>query len=166
MDSSSRIWSRRQVIRSIGRINTLFSLFHQEKKEIHDAFPALGYPKSELFPPISQDCSFPPVDPATISHRHADYLPLFFVRCYLVSWLSQTDLAGYPNKSSWGGALLSGNRLNSFDSAFLSRCASICLRACPSKTIVGEQDPWQCRVLYPTVRIVVASSPTEADRPL
>jgi len=30
------------------------------------------------------------------------------------------------------GALLSGNRLNSFDSAFLFRWASICLRACPA----------------------------------
>jgi len=28
--------------RSIGRINTLFSLFHQEKKEIHDAVQPWG----------------------------------------------------------------------------------------------------------------------------
>jgi hypothetical protein len=52
----------RCFIGSIGRINTLFSLFHQEKKEIHDAVQPWGIRNLTDFRRHAQNCSFPPVN--------------------------------------------------------------------------------------------------------
>jgi hypothetical protein len=50
--------------RSIGRINTLFSLFHQEKKDINDAVQLWGIRNLTNSRQHSQYCSFQPVNPA------------------------------------------------------------------------------------------------------
>jgi len=61
--------------RSIGRINTLFSLFHQEKKEIHDAVQPWGIRNLTDFRRHSKYCSFPPVNPSKFQpHSLAEYL--------------------------------------------------------------------------------------------
>jgi len=49
---------------SIGRINTLFSLFHQEKKDINDAVQPWGIRNLTDFRRHAQYCSFQPVNPA------------------------------------------------------------------------------------------------------
>jgi len=49
---------------SIGNINPLFSLFHQEKKEIHDAAQLWGIRNLTDFRRHAQNCSFLPVSPA------------------------------------------------------------------------------------------------------
>ena len=62
--SSALQWNREIIDTSIGRINTLFSLFHQEKKEIHDAVQPWGMRNLTDFRQHAQYCSFPPVRPA------------------------------------------------------------------------------------------------------
>jgi hypothetical protein len=52
------------TVKSIGRINTLFSLFHQEKEDIHDAVQPWGIRNLTDFRRHAQNCSFPPVNPA------------------------------------------------------------------------------------------------------
>jgi hypothetical protein len=49
---------------SIGNINTLFSLSHQEKKDINDAVQFWGIRNLTDFRRHAQYCSFPPVNPA------------------------------------------------------------------------------------------------------
>jgi hypothetical protein len=60
--------------------------------------------------------------------RHASYLPLLFARSNSANFLSQVDLVDYPNKLPRGGALLSGNTLNSFASAKLATESRVLLR--------------------------------------
>jgi len=59
------------------------------------------------------------------SHQARRLPAAAFARSNLMSSLSQTDLAAYPNKPVWDGALILGDGLYSFDYAFLSSCASI-----------------------------------------
>ena len=75
----------------IGRINNLFSLFHQEKKGIHDAVQPWNTRNLTNFRQHSQYRPFP-----LGNHAAA------FAGSNLVSWLSQTDLIGFPNNGSKG----------------------------------------------------------------
>jgi hypothetical protein len=59
---------------SIGNINTLFSLFHQEKKDINDAVQPWGIRNLTDFGRHTQYRSFQGINPATIS-RQACRLP-------------------------------------------------------------------------------------------
>jgi hypothetical protein len=59
------------------RINTLFSLFHQEKKDINDADQLWGIRNLTDFRRHAQYCSFPPVIPAKFQPPgQADYRSL------------------------------------------------------------------------------------------
>jgi hypothetical protein len=65
---------------SIGNINTLFSLFHQEKKEIREAVQTWGIHYLTDFRRHAQNCSFPPVNPAKFQPPGMPTICRFFRR--------------------------------------------------------------------------------------
>jgi hypothetical protein len=74
------MWRACRFIQSIGIINTLFSLFRQEKKEILDADPGSGHPKSARFLPTRPILRLLTGQSCQISGtRHAGYLPLILL---------------------------------------------------------------------------------------
>ena len=136
---------------SIGRINTLFSLFHQDKKEIHDAVQSWGIRNLTDFRQHAQYYAFQPVDPAKFQPPGMPATCRYY-GSQQIGELTETNWSRRLTEQTTLRrclyalrVLLSGNRWYSFDSAFFSRCASICLitaefsilaRACP---VIGAQ---------------------------
>ena len=65
---------------SIGNINTLFSLFHQEKKEIREAVQSWNTRNLTDSSRYNQYCSFPPVNSAKFQPPDMPLTCLFFRR--------------------------------------------------------------------------------------
>ena len=85
-------------------IGTLTPYFHDSNNQ-RKRFAKLFGPKcirnlTDFRRPV-QYCSFPPVNPAKISHQACRLPATTFARSKLMSWLGHTDLAGYPNKPVW-----------------------------------------------------------------
>jgi len=75
-------------VRGIGRINTLFSLFHQEKKGIQDAVQPWSMRNLTDFRRHAQYCSLPPARPAKFQP------PGMPISCRFFYWQQFGDLIG------------------------------------------------------------------------
>ena len=91
-----------------------------------------------------------------LATRQTNDLPLLFETAHVRSISFTLNLVGYPNNPPCGDALLSGNELNSFDSDFICRCASICLITTGSSilAIILIAPPHVSHVKVPLNRLI------------